>query len=281
MEKQPDNNVSQQLLKYRSQIDKIDQLIIDLLNERMEIVHKVGKHKEEMKDRFFIRSNREADMIKNLANKIGKFIPKSVIVNIWRKIITSANVLEQNIKIGVNNPQKLEKYHYLIREYYSDFVPIIDFADSKKILEEISQNNIQLGVFKLPDENERNSDFWWVNLANMSGEIKVFATFPFLQYKNQNYNDNLVVVTNKNAEKSDSDKSLLVIQLDQNSNKNSLEKTLKGINFEAKIITDDNSFSYLIEISGFYLQNDEEIRSLEENSLKAKIIGHFPTPIIL
>ena len=39
----------QKLIEYRQEIDKIDQKIIDLLNERMEVVSKVGKYKEDMK----------------------------------------------------------------------------------------------------------------------------------------------------------------------------------------------------------------------------------------
>ena len=271
MEKQQLN----QLLEYRKQIDEIDQKIIDLLKARMEVVAEVGKFKEKAKDRFFIKSSREADMIKNLTNKIGDYLPKSVIVTIWRKIITSANVLEQNLKIGIYNPQNLSKYYYLTREYYGDFMPIINFDNCAEIFSEITKNNLQLAVFALP--NNDGSSQWWIDLANQNSELKIFAKFPFLKYeKNQNQDEDLVVLGIKEAEKSQSDRTLLVI----NSPGNSLEKILEEFGFSAKILA-KNEQNYLVEIDGFFQQNDEKIQSLANPKINLKIIGHYPTPIIL
>jgi chorismate mutase len=275
MEKQQHN----QLLEFRKQIDEIDQKIIDLLKARMEVVAQVGKCKEKAKDRFFIKSNREADMIKNLTNKIGNSLPKSAIVTIWRKIISSANILEQNLKIGIYNPQNSEKYYYLTREYYGDFIPIINFDNSAQILAEISKNNIQLAVFALPNNSDENSkNQWWIDLANQNSELKIFAKFPFIKYeKNQDQNqDNLVVLALKEAEESQSDRTLFVI----NSDSNSVEKTLEESGFSAKILAKSQQ-NYLIEIDGFFRQNDEKFQSLENHKMNLKIIGHYPIPIIL
>ena len=280
MEKQQYNK----LLQYRRQIDEIDQKIIDLLKARMEVVAQVGKYKEKTKDRLFIKSNREADMIKNLANKIGDHLPKSAIVTIWRKIITSANILEQNLKIGIYNPQNLEKYYYLTREYYGDFVPIINFDNgAEEILAEISKNNIQLAVFALPNNLVKNSENnWWIDLANQNSELKIFAKFPFVKYEkdqNQEQND-LVVLAIKEEEQSISDKTLFVTKLAEDSDVNSLEKTLEEFDFSAKILA-KNEQNYLVEIDGFFKQNDEKIQLLKNHKINPKIIGHYPTPIIL
>ncbi len=279
----------QKLIEYRQEIDKIDQKIIDLLNERMEVVSKVGKYKEDMKDMFFIKSNREADMIKNLTHKVGKLIPKSVIVSIWRKIITSANVLEQDLKIGVNNPRNMEKYHFLIKEYYGDFVPIINFDNSQQILSEIEAKKIQLGVFVLPNKNEKNPDYWWVDLAKIDTKIKVFAQFPFVKYEinEDKEQDNLVVVANKDSEKSTNDKTLLTIKLTKNLSSDFLKESLVNCGFDGKIIANtDDSFSkneifYLVEIDSFFEQNDNKIKLLENYQIQPKVIGYYPTAIIL
>jgi chorismate mutase len=49
---------------FRQDIDQIDHQIIALLEERMEIISQVGELKKSNKEKFFIRSSREADMIK-------------------------------------------------------------------------------------------------------------------------------------------------------------------------------------------------------------------------
>jgi chorismate mutase len=51
---------------FRSKIDVIDNKIINLLKSRMAIVARVAEFKKSNNYKFFIRSAREADMIKDL-----------------------------------------------------------------------------------------------------------------------------------------------------------------------------------------------------------------------
>ncbi len=293
MENQHNKNISKELLKYRSQIDQIDNKIINLLSDRMKIVSKVGKHKENVQDKCFIRSNREADMIKDLVCKADKSIPKSVIVTIWRKVITSANVLEQDIAIGVHNPQKLLSYHHLIKEYYGDFMPITDYSSSNNVISEIEKNNLQLGIFSLPTNDCKNDDLdhWWINIANNQSDLKVFTKIPFIEYEEDEnmIKDDLLVVAIKDAEKSQSDKTLLTIELNSETSSHSLQKIFAENNLEAKIIKStkireiNNIAFYLVEVDGFYEQDDEKIKLLSSSKIKphVKVIGNYPTPIKL
>jgi chorismate mutase len=293
VENQHNKNISKELSGFRAQIDQIDSDIIELLSKRIKIVAAVGKHKELVNDKFFIRSNREADMIKSLVQRADKAFPPSVIVTIWRKIITSANVLEQDLKIAIHNPAKLGSYHHLIREYYGDFVPLVDCSSSTSIMDDIEKNNIQIGVFALPSQNCQNKDLdhWWINIANNKSDLKVFAKIPFIEYKKDEnmIQDNLVVVTAKDAEQSKSDKTLLTIELENSLSAHSLKKALLAVNLDAKIIKEakirqiNNITFYLVEVDGFYKQGDDVINILSKNEIKphVKVIGNYPTPIKL
>jgi chorismate mutase/prephenate dehydratase len=281
--------ISNTLLNYRKEIDDIDYEIIDLLNKRMQIVDKVGCHKKEMKDRFFIRSNREADMIKNLIKRSGDKIPKPIIISIWRKIITAANILEQEVKIGIHNPQKLVKYHNILTNYYSEIVDVNDFTSSTNVISAIEKNNIRLGIFYIDDKFD-NIDHWWINMANSKNGLKVFAKIPFISYKDNNLpQDELFVTAIKEPEQSSEDKTLLVIELDQIFQLDKLEKALQDSDLEAKILKkvklkDVRSVDfYLIEVDGFYDENHKKIKLLENCKIKpyVRIIGHYPTQIIL
>ena len=58
------------LSKLRNEIDKIDDQLITLLKDRLEIVKQVGQHKSKNSlSRSFIRSGREAEMVRNLSKK--------------------------------------------------------------------------------------------------------------------------------------------------------------------------------------------------------------------
>ena len=65
-----DNNFEVSLNKFRDEIDKTDCQILELLQKRMLIINQVGELKSLHQQKFFIRSNREADMIKNLIVKM-------------------------------------------------------------------------------------------------------------------------------------------------------------------------------------------------------------------
>ena len=63
-------------------------------------------------------------MIKDLLKKSGNILPKTTIISIWRKIITTANMHEQPLVIAIHNPKNSPDYNYLVREYYNELVPL-------------------------------------------------------------------------------------------------------------------------------------------------------------
>lgn len=282
-----DNNQNQ-LLQLRKSIDKIDNQIIDLLNERMKIILEVSEYKKSIKDKFFIKSAREADMVKSLIEKADSNFPKSTIVNIWRKIITSANVLEQNLTIAIHNPNQIANYEYLVKEYYGDFIPIINHDSATDVVIDLEKQTAQIGIFALSKNCEEH---WWINLANSKSGIKVFAQIPFVQRKEDKnlQNDILFAAAIKDAEKSQNDKTLLTVEIENQISKAQIQNTFKELGLACEILKSvkleqiSNITFYLIELDGFFDEKDEKIQSLSKAKIKpfVKIIGHYPTPIII
>ncbi len=277
-----DNNNQNQLLQLRSRIDEIDNKLIDLLNQRMGIIREVGDYKKSIKENFFIKSAREADMIKKLLTKADPQFPKSTIVNIWRKIITSANVLEQNLHVAVHNPDKIVDYQYLIKEYYGDFMPLSFFDSTSYIIAEIEKGKAQIGIFALPRDDQKTEN-WWINLANNTSGIRVFAKIPFIGKSPYQ----LVAVAIKAPEKSEDDQTLLTIEAASEFSKHQIEDALKTSGFKFKILKSDkleqihNINFHLVEIDGFFDDKSNEINALSKSTIKpfVKILGHFAKPI--
>jgi len=283
-QKMPDNNKDNQLLQLRSRIDDIDNSLINLLNQRIEVIREVGDYKKSINENFFIKSAREADMIKRLLTKAHPSIPKSIIVNIWRKIITCSNVLEQNINIAIHNPEKIVDYQYLIREYYGDFVPLVFYDSTSHIISEIEKKECQIGIFALPDEAQKKIENWWINLANNQSGIKVFARIPMLD----NSHHNLVAVAIKPPEKSNEDLTLLTAEVSSEFSRYQVAEALTIANLKFKILQSaqlervHNITFYLIEIDGFFEEQSPEVMGLSCSTIKpfVKILGHFAKPII-
>ncbi len=289
MENQHNKNSSATLQDLRSEIDKIDNQMIELLGQRMAIVSRVGELKKNNNEKFFIKSNREADMIKDLIKKSNSNFPKSAIINIWRKIITAANMHEQPLNIAIHNPKNISDYAYLVKEYYNMEVPI-SFHDSvATIAIEMEKGETQIGIFALPlarDNNSDKSDFsenWWINLANNKLGIKIFAKIPFVDSDKID----LVAVAIKEAEKSSDDNSLIYIEVDKEISKNQVLSALKESGLEAKILKSvkspqvENIIFNLVELRGFFLESDEALKKFSKSKIRpfVKILGSYAVPI--
>lgn len=293
---QPDKNYETALSQYRSEIDEIDAQLLSLLEQRMKIVAKVRIIKQEHGEQFFVKSGREADMIKDLVAKADPILPRSMLVNIWRKIITSSNMLEQSLRIAIHNPNKLADYTYLLREYYSDFVPMITHDSVNNVVLEIEKNSSQIAIFALPYAGSENNtdDFgedWWINLANNKAGLKVFAKIPLIDYDDQDRQSGkaleLVAMAIKKSEKSQQDRSLFCIELSNTISKSQLLAAMHENKIEGKILKStklkqvDDIIFYLVEAQGFFDENSEEIKKLTKAKIRpfVKILGVYPTGI--
>ena len=77
-----ENQQNKTLALFREQIDEIDLKILNLLKDRMVVIKNVGDLKKSYNEKFYIRSNREADMIKNLVNLAENKFPIILLVKL-------------------------------------------------------------------------------------------------------------------------------------------------------------------------------------------------------
>jgi chorismate mutase len=276
------------LNNFRAEIDKIDNQIIDLLEIRMSIINEVAKLKKEHQEKFFIKQAREADMIKNLISRPNLKFSKLAIVDIWRKIITAANMHEQPLVVALHNPRNIIDYNYLLFEYYNNEIPIIKCDSAQNVIAEIENGAANIGVFALPGDNNVD-DNWWINIAHNKSNLRVFAKIPFLESANNTKRPQLVAVAEVNVEKSLQDNSLLCIELSASASKASLVALLKEANLDCKILktTKINQVEginfYLVEVNGFIDLDDEVIKFLNSSAIRpyVRVIGHYARPIVV
>lgn len=296
MENQHNKNDDAALCALRVEIDKIDDQIISLLEQRMQVVDRVANLKKASGEKFFIRSSREADMIKDLIKKANPIIPKSTIVSIWRKIITTANMHEQNLKIALHNPKNIPDFTYLVREYYNDNIAIINHDSVTNIVSEMEKGQAQIGVFALETaqshEDKTNiSENWWINLANNKLGLRVFAKIPFVEFidEQESVKDktSLVAVAIKKAEKSLEDNSLLYVEASDEVSKTQILAVFREQNIAVRILKSvklpqvDGVTFHLIEAAGFFEESDEVIGRLSKAKVRlyVKVLGSYALPI--
>ncbi len=263
------------LLKLRYKIDEIDNQIIDLLAARMDVVDEVAILKRSKNENIFIRSNREADMIKDIVVKLDGRYPKSHIMTIWRKIIAAANLHEQEINIGLYNPDNIPDYKYLINEYYSRDFAVQSFDNARKLISDIESGDIKLGILPVPNSSQEP---WWQLIVDSN--INIFAKIPFIENESDH---ELFCVAIKEVEPSQSDKTLLYLETKNNIEKNQIEEILQELNFEISSLSSQNSAQdmaiFLYEIKGYIAYDNIDLRNLQDKDMRAKILGYFATQI--
>lgn len=292
-----ENQQNKNLQQIRSEIDLIDNQIIELLKQRMILIPLVSQIKKNNREKFFIKSSREADMIKNLVNKVDNNFLKLAIIKIWRKIITVANMEEQIIKIGIHNPNSVSDYEYIVKDYYCEQVEINNYGNVSDLILAIQNSQINIAIFKIPDDPnnfEKKDSFqenWWINLANNQIGLKIYAKIPLVELnsKKKKTNINLIACAIKDYEKSIEDKTLICIELSENISKNQIQNWLNNNKIEAKFLKDtklnqiNGVIFYLLEIEGFFIEEDfknlEFITGMPKPFIK--ILGHYPSPIVM
>lgn len=282
MQNQENKNFTGKLLGLRKEIDEIDDKILNLLKDRFDVVNRVKDLKDGEKDKFYIKSAREADMIRDLIKKSEDKLPKILIMNIWRKIISFSNCFEQNLKIALHNPNKISDLKHILACYYNNEIPVISHDTVSTVVMELESNKSQIAVFALPkDKNDDIDRDWWVNLANNTSGIKVFAKIPMID----GYAEyDLVALAIKEVEKSDFDNSLLCIETSNEVKEGQFLADLSA-NFEDfKVIKSSksekygNNIFYLVEIKGFLEEKDQKLVdfSSSESRPYVKILGVYP-----
>ena len=286
MQNQENKAFTKTLLELRDKIDKIDLSILDLLEQRLDVVKSVKNLKEDHEDRFFIKSAREGDMIKELIKKSAKKLPTNLIVDIWRKIISFSNHLEQPINIALHNPDNKVEFKHIIQSYYNNIIPITNHNSSSSVIMDIESKRSQIAVFSLPkNQSDDSSSDWWITLANNTSGIRVFAKIPLIKDSSEH---NLVALAIKEVEQSSQDTSLLCIEVSREATESQFLADLAAnfSNFEVlKSIKSEkinrNATFYLVEVHNFLENDSDEIANFNTSKSKpyVKILGVYPTQI--
>lgn len=282
------------LQNLREKIDAIDNKIIDLLNQRLSIVHEVGKHKAKNNNGLsFIRSGREASMLRNLTSKIADNFAKEAIVAIWRVIISMSLNCEKPLSIETYVDTDKNECFWHAREYYGTFLPIAKTNNCNKIIDNVANGKVSVGILPMIDNNNNP---WWARPYDEKNNIYVFAQIPFITKRNSDIKP-VFAIANVVPEKTDGDATLFAIKLFPNSkeirnneqmsdkSKKILSKKILDfftlISMDAKIIL-HQADNLLIQIEGYLPPDSDIARKLQEElGVFARLLGSYALPIYI
>ena len=180
------------LASYRVKINEIDDKLINLLNERANLVLEIGNVKKQL-NIDVIQPQREAEIFQRLKSKSTIFTSSSIEA-IWKEIISASRVIQDSIaKVGYLGPLGTFTHQAALEFFPKAGSEFISFNNSFEICEGIEKGIIEYGV--LPIENSLQGtvretiDLLIEKDLVIYGEIEIRITQNLISHEKANLSD--------------------------------------------------------------------------------------------
>lgn len=142
----------EQLQRLREQIDRIDDRMLKLLNERAALVLEIGKIKKEEQRRFHVLEREEAIYQRLISANPGPF-PSEAIRPIFREIMSASLSLEKVLKIACLGPEATF-CHIAAMQQFGQAASYIHTRGIPDIFDEVERGHADYGVVPIENSTE-------------------------------------------------------------------------------------------------------------------------------
>lgn len=140
------------LKKLREQIDVIDTKILELLNQRAEVVIGVGKAKEGSGATFYVPSREKAIYERLTAQNPGPF-PNDGVVKVFREIISASLNMELPMQVAFFGPQATFT-HMAAMQQFGLSAQLVPLKSIPSVFEEVERGRAHYGVVPVENSTE-------------------------------------------------------------------------------------------------------------------------------
>ncbi len=137
---------------WRDKIDRIDDGILDLLNERAECFQQIGRLKAESDAPVFVPS-RELEIFERLEKRNRGPFPTSGVRTVFREVISASISVQRGVRVAYLGPPATYTHQAAIQQFgqLADFVPR-DTSDD--IFEAVESGQVEFGVVPVENSTE-------------------------------------------------------------------------------------------------------------------------------
>jgi len=166
------------LATLRTEIDRIDDAIHDLLMDRAHVVEQVraAKGAEGIK----LRPGREAEVLRRLINRHTGPFPKGALVRIWREVMSAYLKLQGHLAMAVYMPEAGAAYWDLARDQYGSQTPMTAQSSVRGVISAVQSGEAAIGVLPVPQYADQ--DPWWRHIYNEAPTTpRILSRLPVAQ----------------------------------------------------------------------------------------------------
>jgi len=279
----------------RDRIDKIDQKLQQLLNERAEISIQVKAVKTNKKSK--LKPGREAQILRSILGRQSGDFPKTSLIKLWREILSASVRLQGKFDLAIhaldNSNIEANDIIDVIRTHFGTNTSIVCLPSIAEVIRSIQVEKCEIGVLAMPT-NDQN--FWWIDLIeylktleHSREKIQIIAKLPIIF--NPDNSTEYLIIAKCEPDPSGNDNTFFTVEAPKKLTSRFIRDCLNSNSLKLEIIADyydkkkPNYFLYLLHANGFIRETDMEFKNLElyslENSLDIKILGNYAEPIEL
>lgn len=143
---------NEELSGLRDRIDRIDDQILDLLNQRAEVVIAVGKTKENREASFYVPSREKAIYERLTGMNPGPF-PNDAVRKVFREIISASLNMELPLQVAFFGPQATFT-HLAAMQQFGLSAQLVPLKSIPAVFEEVSRGRAHYGVVPVENSTE-------------------------------------------------------------------------------------------------------------------------------
>lgn len=163
----------QRLTELRAKIDAIDESMHALLMQRAGVIDELIRIKGADRARgAAFRPGREAQMMKVMADRHAGSVPLSMIVHVWREIISTFTHMQAPYRVHLAQGPSPCVLRDMARYHFGFTVELVPHADAASAMAAASAERNALAVVPLRDAGE-----WWRDIDAAAG-LSVMARLP-------------------------------------------------------------------------------------------------------
>lgn len=177
MPKAVDKPATPSLSDLRSEIDRIDAAMHQLLMDRGEIINRLIQVKRTAESGSAFRPAREADMMRRLVERHHGILPLDTAESIWRVIIATFTYVQAPFRVHADMSAGDAAMRDSTRFHFGFTVPFITHLGAAGVVEAVAASQGDLGL--VPASAAAGAQAWWTALEGDAP--KIIARLPFVE----------------------------------------------------------------------------------------------------
>jgi len=276
----------------RSEIDRLDDQLHDLLIRRTEIVAQIGAHKKKSgAPALALRPGREAAILRRLLDRHQGPFPKAALLRIWRELLSAQVALQGPFSIAAFAPEGSLDYRDLARDQYGTITPVTLHPSVNQVLNAVVEGDAKLGILPMPWGERPNP--WWRGLATEGADApRIIARLPFIRMDSENREQpDALVIARAEPEKSGDDSTLFAVEISGGLSRDRMRDLLAAVGLDVTWVgvwqdPEESSHAlHLLSANDFLSRGEPRLAAFIEQGgpevVLASTLGSYAEPVIL